>query len=87
VLLYAEKCQTTDRLYEAVKTGWLPDDATLANRADEPQARLQEILTVMVGIRREAELPEKVLSVKNVRMYCAALRKKLHDPASWELPF
>src|SRR3990172_5585452 len=59
--------QATERLYEAVEAGLLPKDATLTERAQKLQARRQEVLTEMAGIRREAEMPEKMLSSQNVR--------------------
>ena len=74
--------QATDRLYEAVEAGLLPKDATLTERAQKLQERRQEILTEMAGIQREAEMPEKMLSSRNVRAFCGALRKRLADPGS-----
>ena len=74
--------QATDRLYEAVEAGLLPKDATLTERAQKLQARRQEILTEMAGIKREAEMPEKMLSSQNVRAFCNAMRKRLADPGS-----
>jgi hypothetical protein len=74
--------QATDRLYEAVEAGLLPEDATLTERAHKLQVRRQEILTEMAGIQREAEMPEKMLSPQNVRAFCNAMRKRLADPGS-----
>jgi DNA invertase Pin-like site-specific DNA recombinase len=74
--------QATDRLYEAVEAGLLPQDATLTERAHKLQSRRQEILTEMAGIKREAGMPNELLSGKNVRAFCNALRKRLHDPGS-----
>ncbi len=74
--------QATERLYEAVEAGLLPKDATLTERAQKLNARRQEILTEMAGIKREAEMPEKMLSPQNVRAFCGALRKRLADPGS-----
>ena len=74
--------QATERLYEAVEAGLLPHDATLTERAHKLQSRRQEILTEMAGIKREAGMPNELLSEKNVRVFCNALRKRLHDPGS-----
>ncbi|HSA77267.1 MAG TPA: recombinase family protein, partial [Nitrospirota bacterium] len=74
--------QAMERLYEAVEAGLLPEDETLTERAHKLKMRRQEILTEMAGIRREAEMPEKMLSSQNVRAICHALRKRLADPES-----
>lgn len=74
--------QATERLYEAVESGLLPQDASLTERAHKLKARRQEILTEMAGIKREAGMPNELLSEKNVRAFCNALRKRLHDPGS-----
>ena len=74
--------QATERLYEAVEAGLLPQDATLTERAHKLQSRRQEILTEMAGIKREAGMPNELLSEKNVRAFCNALRKRMHDPGS-----
>ena len=74
--------QAIERLYEAVEAGRLPNDVTLTERAHKLQARRQEILTEMAGIKREAGMPNELLSEKNVRAFCNALRKRLHDPGS-----
>ncbi|MDP1992810.1 MAG: hypothetical protein Q8K00_17500, partial [Syntrophales bacterium] len=62
--------QATDRLYEAVEAGLLPQDATLTERAHKLQSRRQEILTEMAGIKREAGMPNELLSEKHVRAFC-----------------
>ena len=74
--------QATERLFDAVESGTLPNDATLADRAHKLKARREEILTQIAGIRREAEIPVTLISPKNVRAFCGALRKRLHDPGS-----
>ena len=74
--------QATERLYEAVENGSLPMDASLTERAHKLKARRQEILTEMAGIKREAEMPSNMLSPKNVRAFCNALRKRLKDSRS-----
>ena len=74
--------QATERLFDAVESGTLPNDATLADRAHKLKARREELLTQIAGIRREAEIPDTLISPKNVRAFCGALRKRLNDPAS-----
>ena len=60
----------------------LPQDATLTEQAHKLQARRQEILTEMAGIKREAGMPNELLSEKNASAFCNALRKRLQDPGS-----
>ena len=74
--------QTTRRLHEAVGNGLLPMDDMLRESAHKLQARRQEILTEMAGIRREAEMPSNMLSPKNLRAFCNTLRKRVQDPGS-----
>jgi len=74
--------QATGKLYEAVEKGLLPLNEMLTERAHKLEARRKEILTEMAGIRRESEMPKDLLSEKNVRVFCNALKKRLHDPES-----
>ena len=74
--------QATGKLYEAVEKGLLPLNEMLTERAHKLEARRKEILTEMAGIRRESEMPKDLLSEKNVRVFCNALKKRLHDSGS-----
>ena len=69
----------TDRLYEAVENGFLPMDVTLKERVHKHQARRQEILTEMAGLRRQGEMPLSQLGPKKIEAFCKALKEKLQD--------
>ncbi|HTP65178.1 MAG TPA: recombinase family protein, partial [Geobacteraceae bacterium] len=71
-----------DRLYEAVEKGLLHIDGTLQERVHRHQARRQEILTELAGLRRQKELPLAKLSMKHIQSFCTALREKLRDKGS-----
>lgn len=51
----------TDRLYEAVEKGLLSLDSTLTERAHKLGARRQAILIDIAGIKREQEVPLKMI--------------------------
>ncbi len=72
----------TDRLYEAVEKGLLPLDATLQERVHKHQARRQEVLTEIAGLRRQKELPLAQLGRKHVIAFCSALKDKFRDKSS-----
>ncbi|WP_374045161.1 recombinase family protein [Geobacter sp. AOG1] len=72
----------TERLYEAVEKGLLPLDGTLQERVHKHQARRQEVLTEMAGLRRQKELPLAQLGRKHVNAFCSALKDKLRDKGS-----
>jgi len=72
----------TDRLYEAVEKGLLSLDPSLTERAHKLSARRQSILTEIAGIKREQEIPLKVIAERQVDAFCRALRSKLFDRAS-----
>ncbi len=74
--------EQTDRLYEAVEKGLLPLDGTLQERVHKHQARRQEVLTEMAGLRRQKELPFAQLGRKHVQAFCSALKDKLRDKGS-----
>jgi hypothetical protein len=74
--------QQQDRLYEAVEKGLLPLDGTLQERVHKHQARRQEVLTELAGLRRQKELPLAQLGRKHIQAFCAALKEKLRDKAS-----
>ncbi len=71
-----------DRLYEAVEKGLLPLDVTLQERVQKHQARRQEVLTELAGLRRQKELPVSNLGKKHIHAFCVALKEKLRDRAS-----
>ena len=74
--------QQQNRLYEAVEKGLLPLDGTLQERVHKHDARRQEVLTEMAGLRRQKELPLAQLSRKHIHAFCAALKEKLRDKSS-----
>ena len=71
--------QATDRLYEAVEQGMLPMGNTLRERAHRHQARRQEVLTEMAGLRRQKEMPITQLGAKKIDAFCTALKQRLQD--------
>ena len=71
--------EAIDRLYAAVEEGILPTDITLKERVHKHQARRQEILIEMAGLKKQAELPQRVLGNKNIQLFCDSLRTKLQD--------
>ena len=72
----------TDRLYEAVEKGLLSLDSTLTERAHKLKSRGEAILIEIAGIKREQEIPLKVIAERQVDGFCRALRSKLFDKAS-----
>ncbi len=72
----------SDRLYEAVEKGLLPMDVTLQERVHKHQARRQELLTEIAGLRREKELPLDQIKPVHVAAFCFALKNKLQDKSS-----
>jgi len=72
----------TDRLYEAVEKGLLSLDPTLTERAHKLGAQRQAILTEIAGIKREQEIPLKMVAERHVDGFCRALKEKLFDKAS-----
>ncbi len=78
--LDAVKEQQT-RLYEAIENG-LPMDVTIQERAHKHQARRQEVLTEIAGLKRQKELPLAQLGKKNIQAFCIALKDKIRDKAS-----
>ena len=71
-----------DRLYEAVEKGLLSLDSTLTERAHKLKSRREGILIEIAGIKREQEIPLKVIAERQVDGFCRALRSKLFDKAS-----
>ena len=72
----------TDRLYIAVEKGLLSLDSSLKERAHKLSARRQSILTEIAGIKREQEIPLKMIGETHVDGFCRALNSKLFDRAS-----
>jgi site-specific DNA recombinase len=72
----------SERLYEAIEKGLLPMDVTLQERVHKHQARRQEILTAIAGLRREKELPLDKIKPGHVNAFCSALKIKLQDKSS-----
>ncbi len=61
---------------------WLPLVGTLQERVHKYQARQQEILTEVAGLRRQREFPLAQLGKKQVITFCSALKEKLQDQDS-----
>ena len=72
----------TDRLYEAVEKGLLPLDSTLTERAHKLKARREAILIEIAGIKREKEIPLRMIGETHVNGFCKALKSKFFDRAS-----
>jgi site-specific DNA recombinase len=66
-----------DRLYDAVESGVLPQDASLQERVRKHQTRRQDILLDMGALRRRAELPLKTIGARQVDAFAHVLRGKL----------
>ena len=73
--------QATERLYEAVEQG-LPFNDSLKERVHKHQARRQDILIQMAGLKRQKQMPLTQLGAKNVSAFCQALKDKLRDRES-----
>ncbi len=71
--------QATDRLYEAVEQGMLPMGASLRERAHKHQARRQEVLTEMAGLRSQKQMPTSQHGPKRISTFCNALKQRLQD--------
>ena len=68
----------TKRLYEVIERGIIGvGDATLQQRFHELKVRREAILTELAGVRRGAELPSSLLSMRRINDFCRALRAKL----------
>lgn len=74
--------QGTDRLYEAVERGLLPLDSCLHDRVRQHQARRQEILIEMAGVRRQQEFPLSKMGKEYVQAFCSVLSAKLKQKES-----
>jgi len=64
----------SDRLLEGVEMGVLPMNDALKERVHKHQARWQEILTDIAGLRRDKELPLTEVGPKQVNAFCASLK-------------
>ena len=67
----------SDRLFEAVETGHLPLDSALQQRSHKLQARRQELLLEIAGLKRQGETPLKVLNTGQIDAFGKALKAKL----------
>jgi DNA invertase Pin-like site-specific DNA recombinase len=66
------------RLYEVIERGIVKmEDAMLQQRFHELKVRREAILTELAGLRRGAELPASLLSMRRIDDFCRALRAKL----------
>jgi len=74
--------QSSERLFEAVEKGYLPMDETLQQRSHKLQARRQDILLEIAGLKRQKEMPSDLLKPKNIDAFTKALRSKLLDKNS-----
>ncbi len=71
--------QGSERLFEAVEKGFLPMDETLQQRAHKLQARRQEILLEIAGLKRQREMPLDQLKDSQIEPFSKALRSTLLD--------
>ena len=67
----------SERLFEAVETGHLPLDSALQQRSHKLQARRQELLLEIAGLKRQGETPLKVLDLGQIDAFGTALKAKL----------
>ncbi len=67
----------SERLFEAVETGHLPLDSALQQRSHKLQARRQELLLEIAGLKRQGETPLKVLNMGQVDAFGRVLKAKL----------
>ncbi len=67
----------SERLFEAVETGHLPLDAALQQRAHKIQARRQEVLLEIAGLKQQSESPIKLLKADQVEAFGKVLKAKL----------
>ncbi len=72
----------SERLYEAVEKGFLPMDETLQERAHKIQARRQEVLLEIAGLKRAKQMPTDLLKPKNIAAFTKAITTKLLDTNS-----
>ena len=74
-------------LDEAVESGYLPLDATLQQRAHTLQARRQELLLEIAGLRRQSESPLKLLRADQVEAFGKALKSEHRSGIAAALPW
>ena len=74
--------QGTERLYEAVEKGLLPLDGSLQERAHKLQARRQDILMELAGLRQKKAMPLNQLTAKQLNAFSMAMRTRLLDRSS-----
>ena len=67
----------SDRLFEAVESGFLPLDTALQQRSHKLQARRQELLLEVAGLKRQNETPLKLLKTGQVEAFGKALKSRL----------
>jgi site-specific DNA recombinase len=70
------------RLYESVEKGLVPMDTTLHERGHRNQAKRQEILLEIAGLRKKREFPIAKMGKKYVQAFCSVLAEKLKDRES-----
>ncbi len=74
--------QSSERLLEAVEKGYLPMDEILQERSHKLQARRQEILLEIAGVKRQREMPSDLLKPQHIKAFSTVLRSKLLDRKS-----
>ncbi len=67
----------SDRLFDAVESGFLPSDSALQQRAHKIQARRQEVLVEIAAIKRQTTIPVKLLRVGQAEVFAKVLKAKL----------
>ena len=73
---------SSERLFEAVEKGYLPLDETLQFRSHKLQAKRQEILLEIAGLKRQRNIPTDLMKPQNINAFSTALRSKLLDRSS-----
>lgn len=74
--------QSSERLFEAVEKGYLPIDDTLQHRSHKLQARRQDLLLEIAGLKRKQDMPSDLLKPENINAFSKVLRSKLLDRES-----
>ena len=70
----AEIQASTNRLYEAVEKGLLPQDEFLQQRAQKLKARREEVIQELAGLKRQQAMPLDTLNPKRVDQFAKAMR-------------
>lgn len=69
----------TDKLYEAVEKGFIPQNTSLHERVHKHETRRQEILMEVAKLKSQKEIPLARLTRKNITAFCSALKELFKD--------